>query len=454
MKLPAFLDNKEFYKKLFTIAIPIMLQNLVNAFVNMVDTVMIGRLGTVEIAAVGLGNNVFFFYMIILFGISSGGSIFTAQFWGRHDIPGIRKNVGLLISINLCVSVLFTLAAALIPYQLIGIYSRDPEVIRAGGLYLKFLAPSFIPFAVSQVFVLSLRSIERVQVPMVTTAIALSVNVTLNLFLIFGLGPFPAMGVAGAALATSIARFVEVLALAGISYHRKYAIAGNLRELTAFNRFFLRRFFSVALPVIINELIWAAGIIIQNIIFARTGTEAVAAFNITGTVSQLTWVLFMGLGNGVGVLIGKKIGEGDHAAARDYAYRIIRFAPLLAVGAGCLLIPISWIIPFIFKVSPGVLRAASLMFIIQAASYPCRAFNMSMVVGICRAGGDTVFCAFYDIAFMWIVALPAAAIASFVFHAPVWLIYLLVVSEEPFKFFAGLWRYRSGKWLHNVTEGL
>ncbi|GHV92731.1 MATE family efflux transporter [Spirochaetia bacterium] len=454
MKLPAFLDNKEFYKKLFSIAIPIMLQNLVNAFVNMVDTVMIGRLGTVEIAAVGLGNNVFFFYMIILFGICSGGSIFTAQFWGKHDIPGIRKNVGLLISINLCVGILFTLAAALIPYQLIGIYSRDPEVIKAGGLYLKFLAPSFIPFAVSQVFVLSLRSIEKVRLPMITTVIALSVNVVLNYFLIFGIGLFPMMGVAGAAVATVIARFVETGVLMVISYRRKYVIAGSLRELTGFNVFFLRRFFTVALPVIVNEIIWSAGVIIQNIIFARTGTEAIAAFNITGTVSQLTWVLFIGLGNGVSVLIGKKIGEGDHSAARDYASRIIRFAPLVAVGAVFVLVPISALIPFIFNVNEGVVAAASLMFIILAASYPFRAFNMAMVIGVCRAGGDTVFCAVYDVAFMWAVALPAAAIASFVFHAPVWLIYLLVLSEDPFKMILGLWRYRSGKWLHNVTEGL
>ncbi|GHT92617.1 MATE family efflux transporter [Spirochaetia bacterium] len=454
MKLPAFLDNKEFYKKLFTIAIPVMLQNLVNAFVNMVDTVMIGRLGTVEIAAVGLGNNVFFFYLIILFGICSGGSIFTAQFWGKHDIQGIRKNVGLLAAISLFVGVLFTLAAALIPYQLIGIYSRDPEVIKAGGLYLKFLAPSFIPFAVSQVFVLSLRSIEKVHVPMVTTVIALSMNMVLNYFLIFGIGPFPKMGVAGAAMATCAARFVEAAALVAISYRRKYAVAGSLRELSGFNSFYLRRFFTVALPVIINEIIWSAGVITQNIIFARTGTDAIAAFNITGTVSQLTWVLFIGLGSGVSVLIGKKIGEGDHTAARDYASRIIRFAPLLSVGSACVLIPISWLIPFIFNVNQSVLAVVSVMFIIQAASYPCRAFNMSMAVGICRAGGDTIFCAIYDIVFMWTVALPAAAIASFVFHAPVWLIYALVFAEEPLKFFVGLWRYRSGKWLRNVTEGL
>jgi Na+-driven multidrug efflux pump len=165
-------------------------------------------------------------------------------------------------------------------------------------------------------------------------------------------------------------------------------------------------------------------------------------------------VLFIGMGSGVGVLIGKKIGEGDHAAARDYAFRILCFAPLMAVGAACVLIPISRFLPLIFKVNAGVLVTAGQMMIILAIYYPCRAFNMSMVVGICRAGGDTVFCAVYDVAFMWIVSLPAAAIASFVFHAPFWLIYLLVLSEELFKFVVGLWRFRSGKWLRDVTTGL
>ncbi|MDR1635880.1 MAG: MATE family efflux transporter, partial [Treponema sp.] len=155
MRLPALFNNKEFYKKLFSIAIPIMLQNLIGSFVNMVDTVMIGRLGTVEIAAVGLGNNVFFLYMIILFGICSGGSVFTAQFWGRHDVRGIRKNMGLCLALNLSTALVFTLAVIFVPERIMGIYSRDPAVIEAGVTYLSYLAPSFIPFAVIQAFVLS-----------------------------------------------------------------------------------------------------------------------------------------------------------------------------------------------------------------------------------------------------------------------------------------------------------
>jgi putative MATE family efflux protein len=454
MQFTKLFSDKDFYKNLFAIAIPIMLQNLINSFVNVLDTVMIGRLGTVEIAAVGLGNNVFFFYMIILFGNCSGGAVFIAQFWGKRDTGGIRKTVGLCCAFSFILGGIFTLAAAMIPDRIMGIYSADKAVIEAGAQYLRYLAPSFLPFALAQVLVLSLRSIEQVKTPMVTTLAALSINGVLNWLLIFGIGPFPALGVAGAALATTVSRITETLLLVGISRRKRFPVIGPLREMCAFNRAFIGRFAQIVAPIMVNEFIWSLGVAAQNIIFARTHTDAIAAFNITGTVSQLTWVLFIGLGNGVGVLIGKKIGEGDHAGARDYALKIIFFAPLAALGAAAALIPISFLTPLIFRVNETVLRTASQMLFILAAMYPCRAFNMSMVVGICRAGGDTVFCAVYDVAFMWLIALPAAALASLVFHAPFWLSYLLLLSEEFFKMAAGIWRFRSGKWLHDVTRGL
>jgi putative MATE family efflux protein len=431
-----------------------MLQNFINSLVNMLDTVMIGRLGTVEIAAVGLGNQVFFLYNLTLFGVCSGASIFTAQFWGKRDIPGIRRNTGFCMTLTLGVGVLFTLAAAALPDRLIGIYSRDPAVIAAGTEYLKNLAPAFIPFAVSLVFVLTLRSVEKVRLAMVSTLIALSLNALLNYLFIFGAGPLPAMGVAGAARATVLSRMVETGILVIGSYVLRYPPAGSLRELLGFRLPFVQRVLRVAFPVIVNEIIWSAGVSAQNVIFARTHTDAIAAFNITNTVSQLAWVVFIGLGNGMGVLVGKKIGEGNEKLARDYAGRILRFAPLLSLGVLVILNSLSLLVPLAFNVNENVLAAVRLMFIVLSCSYPFRAFNMSMVVGICRAGGDTVFCVVYDLLFMWTVALPLAALAGFVFHAPVWLIYLCLLSEEPLKMLLGLWRYKSGKWLHNVTQGI
>ena len=446
-------NDKQFYRSLFALAIPIMLQTLLNSAVNLLDTIMIGRLGTIEIAAVGLGNQIFFLYNVFLFGICSGGAVFAAQFWGRGDIQGIRKNLGFCLTLNLASGVIFTLVAFIIPERIIGIYSRDEAVIEAGAVYLRILSFSFIPFAANLAFTLSLRSVEKVRLAIVATVVAIIINGTLNYLLIFGIGPFPAMGVEGAALGTVISRVVEALIIVIMSYVLKYVPAGSLRELLSYNRRFIRQFFRITLPVIANEVFWSTGVTVQNIIFARTDTDAIAAFNIVGTVQMLTWVLFLGLGNGVAVLIGKKIGEQDEKTAREYASKINRFAPLLAIGAAMVLYPFSRIMPYVFNVNPGTLQAASHMFIILCFSYPFRAFNMSMIIGVCRAGGDTVFCVIYDIAFMWFVALPLAACAGFIFGAPVWIIYLCIALEEPLKAMLGIWRFKTGKWLHNVTSG-
>jgi putative MATE family efflux protein len=450
MKISLF-DDKSFYKSLFALAVPIMLQNLISSFVNMVDTVMIGRLGTTEIAAVGLGNQVFFLFNMVLFGICSGGAIFTAQFWGKKDLQGIRKNAGLCLLLDTAVALLFTILALTIPERIIGVYSGDADVIKQGALYLRALAPSYIPFGISFVFVLTLRSIEKVRLAMVSTLIALTINMSLNWVFIFGAGPVPAMGVKGAALATVIARIVEMIILVIVSYRRKYQMAGTLKEYTAFNWAFITRFLVITGPVIFNEFIWALGISVQNVIFARTGTDAIAAFNITNTFSQLTWVVFIGLGNGVAVLIGKKIGEGAENIARDYAGKISVFAPLLAGAVAMVLYPLSKLLPLIFNVNQYVLDYISVMFIILCCSYPFRAFNMTVIVGVCRAGGDTIFCVLFEMLFMWGYSLPLGALVAFAVHAPVWLIYLCLCSEDIFKMLCGLWRLRSGKWLHNVT---
>lgn len=451
MKLKQIFSDKIFYGSLFSIAIPIMFQNLINSMVNMVDTILIGRLGTVEIAAVGLGNQVFFLLNMVLFGICSGGGVFTAQFWGKKDIAGIRKNMGLCLTLTLSVAAIFTVVCMSAPRFIIGLYSNDRAVIETGAVFLKTMAPCFLPFAVSFVFTLVMRSIERVKLSVATTMIALGTNVLLNWLLIFGVGPFPALGVAGSAIATVIARFVEMFILVIASYTRKYALAGTFREFFGFDRAFAARFFTVAFPVMINEILWSLGVTMQNVIFARTHTDALAAFNITNTVSQLLWVVFIGLGNGCAVIIGKKIGEGRHDLARDYASRITVFAPLVAAVLAISLIPLSWALPFFFNVNEDVFSITAGLFIILTLSYPFRAFNMAMVIGVCRSGGDTVFSIVYDIFFMWVVCLPAAALASFAFHSPAWIIYLCICVEDPLKMTLGLWRLKTGKWLHDVT---
>lgn len=441
------MKSKGFYSSLVAIAIPISLQALLQNFVNMLDTIMIGRLGSVEIAAVGLGNQIFFILNMILFGITSGGGVFIAQFWGKKDLAGIRKSLGLMTLIAFVVSFIFTILCLLIPNQLIRLYSPDPQVIQVGGSYLRFVCLSYVPTAISFSITLALRSTERVKLPLVCTSISLFTNLIANYLLIFVVG----LGVKGAAIATVISRIIELVILATWSYSHKYEICGKLKELLGFNRYFIVKFLKIAFPVIINETFWGLGTSVYNAIFAHAGTNAFTAYSITGTISQLTWVFCMGFGNGVGVLIGKRIGEKKIDEAKTYAKRSMWFMPLIGAFVGVFLVPLSKLLPVFFNVDQEIIKTATAILMILIFVYPFNSFCMNWIVGVCRAGGDTVFSAVAEIVVLWCVAIPLGYVAAFVLHLPAPMIYLFFCSESIVKAIIGAIRVLSGKWLHEVT---
>ena len=441
------MKSKGFYSSLVAIAIPISLQALLQNFVNMLDTIMIGRLGSVEIAAVGLGNQIFFILNMILFGITSGGGVFIAQFWGKKDLAGIRKSLGLMTLIAFVVSFIFTIVCLLIPNQLIRLYSPDPQVIKVGGSYLRFVCLSYVPTAISFSITLALRSTERVKLPLVCTSISLFTNLIANYLLIFVAG----LGVKGAAIATVISRIIELVILATWSYSHKYEICGKLKELLGFNRYFIVKFLKIAFPVIINETFWGLGTSVYNAIFAHAGTNAFTAYSITGTISQLTWVFCMGFGNGIGVLIGKRIGEKKIDEAKTYAKRSLWFMPLIGAFVGVFLVPLSKLLPVFFNVDQEIIKTATAILMILIFVYPFNSFCMNWIVGVCRAGGDTVFSAVAEIIVLWCVAIPLGYVAAFVLHLPAPMIYLFFCSESIAKAIIGAIRVLSGKWLHEVT---
>ncbi len=440
------------FKSLFVIALPIILQNLMQSTVNMLDTLMVGQLGSVEIASVGLGNQIYMLLNMVLFGISSGGAIFIAQFWGKKENSGIWKMEGVMFSFSIVIALIFTFASVFFPKFLIGLYSKDFHVIEIGARYLRIVAFSFPFFAMSFAFSMALRSTEHVKLPMVATMISLVLNAILNYLLIFGIGFFPSLGIVGAAIATCISRIVECFILFIVAYSKKYEVASSVKNLFSFTFFEVRKFIKIAFPVIINEAIWGLGTSMHSLIMGRTSTEAISAFNITGTISQITWVFFIGVGNAAGIIIGKKIGEGNETEARKYANTLSWFMPVMAIFIGLLLIPISKFLPFMFNVEANILVQAKMMLMILMCCYPLNAFNMCWVVGICRAGGDTVFAAIIDVCFMWIIAIPLAACVAYFTNVQPYIIYICLLSEQIFKAIVGFYRIKSGKWLHNVVE--
>ncbi len=323
--------DKKFLNTLLKLATPIMLQNLIFASLNMVDGVMIGQLGESAVAAVGVANQVFFLVSLLFFGIGSGTAIFAAQFWGKKDIKRIHSVLGLSLLMSISGALIFSLVAILFPVQVISIYSKDPAVISQGSIYLQIVAFSYVITAITNSFIFVLRSTENVKLPLITSLVAFSLNTLMNYGLVLGNFGLPALGVKGAAIATVISRLIEVILLISIIYRRQLPVAGKIASLLNFKILSIKKFFNTTLPVIATEIIWSFGITTYNIVYARIGTESIAAVNIAGTLDKIIFVVFIGLGNACAIMIGNRIGAEENDLATSYAKKYLVF---VTFGAG------------------------------------------------------------------------------------------------------------------------
>ncbi|HHT64688.1 MAG: MATE family efflux transporter [Caldicoprobacterales bacterium] len=445
-------EDRKFYQTLLKLAIPIAAQNFVASTVNMVDTVMIGQLGETEIAAVGQANQLFFLFALMLFGVISGSAIYTAQYWGVRDIKNIRRVQGLALISACAVAGVFTLIALFFPMQAMRVYSKDPVVVDTGVRYLRIVGLSYIFTAVSFSYASILRSTEQPKLPMFISIISLIANAVLNYILIFGKLGSPALGVEGAALATLIARVVETALMLIIVYTGKYVPAARIRELLDVSREFTVRFFRTAVPVILNESIWALGVSIYSIVYGRIGTSAVAAVNISGTVTNLAMVLFQGMSNAAGVMIGNRIGAGEEEHAYIYAKRLLALGPALAVLMGCLLALSSGFFAGFYNVPQEVQLYAVRLLIAFSLLMPFKMFNLINIVGVLRSGGDTRYSLFLDTAGVWGIGIPLALAGGLLLQLPVYWVYFLAGLEEVFKLVLGLRRFRSRKWINNLIH--
>lgn len=446
-----------FFSNLFNIAVPIILQNFLGSFVNMLDNIMVGQLGAIDIAAVGLANQIFFVMQVMMFGVVSGGAIFITQYWGKKDLEGVHRTVGISLVFSVAVSVFFTLAALIFPEFCLRIYSSDEEVIARGAVYLRYVAPSYIFTGIAFAFANACRSTEHVRLPMVVTAISVIVNGVMNYILIFGIKAgsvvlIKPLGIVGAAIATDIARIVEFLLIIIIPYAKKYEFAANLNNFFKKQPGFMPKFLKVVIPVLCNETLWGVGASMHSSIFGHAGTDVIAAFNITSTTSNLIWTFFMGCGNATAIILGKMIGEKKYSEARSLAKKYTLFLACSGAVLGLLLIPLAKMLPMFYNVDKDVIHIAQIFLYLTLLFYPLNATNMFFAVGLCRSGGDTVYSLIMDTGFMWVLSIPLGFCAVMFLHLPFWAVFLCVHSEDILKWFLGFFRLQSGKWLHDLTE--
>jgi putative MATE family efflux protein len=450
-RIAAFYQDPEYFSNVQKIAIPIIIQQLMFSGLNLLGVVFVGQKGDASIAAVGLAGQVAFLLNLVHFGIISGAAMFTAQFWGKGDLPNLRRVLGLCLVMTISASVIFFALAQLIPTQILSIYSKDPVVIELGAGYIRIFAWTFLFFAVTYSYSLVMRSTGNVKLPTVVSVGALLLSTILSYSLIFGRFGLPELGINGAAVAAAIARFLECVVLLILIYVSKSPVAASLRELTGFDRAFFGRVIRPMLPVILNEIFWSLGITTYNIIYGRLGTQSYAAMNIVSTIEQMAFVLFIGLSNATSVLVGNRIGEGKEQEAYLYGGRSIGLGIVGGIILGLTLQLIKAPVLSLYNVSPEVIRNASYILNVVTFFLWVRVDNLTIVIGILRAGGDTRFSLFLDGFIIWIVGVPMAYLAAFVLGLPVYFVYLFVMSEEATKWILGFRRYLSRKWINNLT---
>jgi putative MATE family efflux protein len=450
-KILDYYRDPDYFPNVRKIALPIILQQLMFSGLNMLGVVFVGQKGETSVAAVGLAGQLAFLLNLVHFGIISGAAMFTAQFWGRQDIPNLRRVLGLCLMLAVAASLIFFSLAQVFPLQILGIYSKDPEVISLGTGYIRVFSWTFIFFAVTFSYALVMRSTGDVKTPTAVGVGALGISTFLSYSLIFGEFGLPELGIQGAAVAAVIARALECVTLISITYAKKSPVAASLRELTDFDRAFVGKVIKPMLPVILNELFWSLGITTYNIIYGRMGTESFAAMNIVGTIEQMAFVLFIGVANATSVLVGNRIGAGREDEAFQYAGRSLGLGFAGGILIGLLVHIVKLPVLSLYKVSPDVIENASRVLIVITFLLWMRVNNMTIVIGILRAGGDTRFSLFLDGIIIWLVGVPMAYLGANVFHLPVYFVYLCAMSEEAAKWFLGMFRYRSRKWIHNLA---
>ncbi len=412
---------------------------------------MVGQLGETTVASVSLAAQIFFLLNLLIFGIGSGAAMFTAQLWGKRDIPNIRKVLGLAITFAITGALAFLAISEFLPEAALGIYTNDPEVIEIGSEYLRIFGFSFIFFAITATFSLILRSIGEVRLPVIVSIFALLLNTGLSYVLIFGKLGFPSLGVNGATIAILISRTLECFILVTATYLLKLPPAGKLTEIFNYDLSFAKKVLRPVLPVAINELLWSAGITTYQIIYAHIGTDQVAAVNIASTISDLAVVAFIGIGNATAILVGNLIGSEQNQRAQLYAGRSLVLGGIGGLLIGLIVFLISPIILNLYKVSPIVIVYARAVLLVNCAFLWLRMMNLIQFIGIFRAGGDTRFALVLDGLIIWLVGVPLTAFGAFVLDWPIYLVYALTLSEEFAKGALGLWRYFSKKWIHNLT---
>ena len=455
--LKHYIGDRAFYSRVFGIALPIIIQNGITNFVSLLDNIMVGQVGTVPMSGVSIVNGLIFVFNLCIFGASSGAGIFTAQFHGSRDHEGIRHTFRFKVIACLLLSAvgiaIFTVGGRL----LIGLYlTGDGDVTTAAGAmeyglrYLGVMVWGFSPFALANAYSSTLRETGETFVPMVAGICAVLVNLCLNYILIFGHFGAPAMGVEGAALATTISRYVELIIVAVWTHRKKAFMAGAFRSLYIPGKL-LKDIIIKGMPLLINEFLWASGMAILTQCYSTCGLDVVPATNISSTLYNLSSVVFLSMGNAVGIIMGQMLGaRASEEEVRDANRKLLVVSVFSGIVFGGLMASISGLFPRIYNTTDDVRALATILICLNAMAMPFNSYTNATYFTL-RSGGQTLVTFLFDSCFVWCVCVPTAFCLTRLVGITIVPLFAICQSLDLIKCCLGYRMIKQGKWIQNLT---
>ena len=440
-------ENQKFFKLMLAIAPPVIMQEVLNSTVNVADTLMIGRgMGIVEVAAVGLANQVTFLFMLMVFGVMSGSNVFNGQYHGKGEIENIHKVMGIGFIGTFVIAMLMFLPAMFLPRQVMFIFSRDELVIEAGVAFLRIIAWSFFLNGFTITRSSAMRSMQQTKIPMIGTVVALSVNVIANYLSLFVFG----WGLIGVAYGTLLSRVVELVLQEILIRAYKVPVRAKVRAYFSFDLAFVKNFFNIGIFILMNEIAWAVGMTSYNVAYGLIGTNAQGAIQIVNSIMMLFGVFGNSVAISTGIIISNTLGAKSNALAIRFSRKCITFALWVSVVMGALLIIFSNPLIGFYQLEPVVSRYARNTLIVGGVILAIRTVNFVSIVGILRSGGEGKWCFKIEMGTIYLIGVPLAFIGAWL-GFPIYVVFMLVNIEELVKLIISLRRVFTDVWARTIV---
>ena len=445
-------EKRIFYRKLWGLVFPIAIQNLMTALVSASDAFMLGFVSQTSLSAVSLAIQIQFVHNLFMLALTIGATTLAAQYWGKGDTDSVEEILAIVLKISMAVSVVFFIAAMFFSGFLMRIFTNDIRLIQAGIPYLRIVSVSYLFMGFSQIYLCIMKNSGRTAKSTIYGSVAVVINIGFNVIFIFGLAGFPAMGIAGAALATTVSRALELLLTIYENMHRSL-VCVRLKYIRNSSKKLKKDFWHYTTPVLGNELVWGCGFTMFSVIMGHLGSDAVAANSVANILKNIIACVCNGIGIGAGIIVGNELGKGEMERATEYGNRLFKLAVFAGAVSGLILLAVSPVL----RIFTGSLSAQAHSYL-KNMMYICtyymigKSVNATVIAGVFCAGGDTKFGLKCDAVTMWVILIPIGMITAFVLKLPIMVVYFIISMDEIIKLPAVYRHYKKYNWVRNLTE--